>query len=50
MKLGYDPGSSDGMMGPRTRDAILAYQRSAGLGQTGTVDAVLLKSLELATQ
>ncbi|HEX7777271.1 MAG TPA: peptidoglycan-binding protein [Parvibaculum sp.] len=49
MKLGYDPGSSDGLMGPRTRDAILAYQRAAGLDQTGSVSAVLLKSLELAT-
>lgn len=50
MKLGYDPGSSDGMMGPRTRDAILAYQRSAGLDATGNADRALLKSLELATQ
>jgi localization factor PodJL len=50
MKLGYDPGSSDGLMGPRTRDAILAYQRSAGLDQSGSVSAVLLKSLEIATR
>jgi localization factor PodJL len=49
-KLGYDPGSSDGLMGPRTRGAILAYQRTAGLDQTGSVSAVLLKSLEIATR
>lgn len=49
MKLGYDPGSSDGLMGPRTHDAILQYQRSAGLGQSGNVNAALLKSLEIAT-
>ncbi len=50
MKLGYDPGSSDGLMGPRTRDAILQYQRSAGLEQNGNVNATLLKSLEIATR
>lgn len=50
IELGYDPGSSDGLMGPRTRDAILAYQRSAGLDQTGSVNPALLKSLELATR
>lgn len=50
MKLGYDPGSSDGLMGPRTRDAILQYQRSANLEQSGNVNAALLKSLEIATR
>lgn len=50
IKLGYDPGSSDGLMGPRTRDAILGYQRSAGLDQTGSVNPALLKSLEIATR
>jgi len=50
MKLGYNPGSSDGLMGPRTREAIVAYQRSAGLEQTGNVNAATLKSLELATR
>jgi localization factor PodJL len=46
MRLGYDPGTSDGRMGTRTRDAIRAYQRSAGLEETGNVDAALLKSLD----
>ena len=50
IQLGYDPGSSDGLMGPRTRDAILSYQRSAGLDQTGGVGPALLKSLEIATR
>lgn len=50
IKLGYNPGSSDGLMGPRTRDAIVAYQRSAGLDETGDVNAATLKSLELATR
>ncbi|HEY4345276.1 MAG TPA: peptidoglycan-binding protein [Parvibaculum sp.] len=50
IKLGYDPGSSDGLMGPRTHDAILSYQRSAGLDQTGSVNRTLLKSLEIAAR
>lgn len=50
IKLGYNPGSSDGLMGPRTREAIAAYQRSAGLEETGNVNAATLKSLELATR
>ena len=36
-------------MGPRTHEAIAAYQRSAGLDQTGNVNAATLKSLEIAT-
>ncbi|MES1991619.1 MAG: peptidoglycan-binding protein [Pseudomonadota bacterium] len=50
IKLGYQPGSSDGLMGPRTRDAIAQYQRSAGLDPTGSVNPALLKSLEIATR
>lgn len=50
IKLGYDPGSSDGLMGPRTHDAILSYQRAASLDQTGSVSPTLLKSLEIATR
>ena len=50
IKLGYDPGSSDGLMGPRTHDAILSYQRAAGLDQTGNISPTLLKSLEIATR
>ena len=50
IKLGYQPGSSDGIMGPRTRDAIAQYQRSAGLDPTGSVNPALLKSLEIATR
>jgi peptidoglycan hydrolase-like protein with peptidoglycan-binding domain len=48
--LGYNPGSSDGLRGPRTRQAILDYQRFAGLEQTGNVNRALLKSLEIATR
>lgn len=36
--LGYDPGPPDGVMGPRTREAIAAFQRDRGLTPTGTID------------
>lgn len=44
-KLGFDTGTPDGQMGPRTRSAISAFQRSLGLTETGSVDAALLKEL-----
>ena len=45
-RLGYDAGSPDGLMGPRTRDAILEYQMTEGLAMTGTVTRETLASLE----
>ena len=45
-RLGYDAGSPDGLMGPRTRDAILDYQMTEGLAATGTVTRETLSSLE----
>ncbi len=44
--LGYQPGPADGLMGPRTRDAISDFQRTAGMSVTGAVDAQLLNTLE----
>ncbi len=44
--LGYQPGPADGLMGPRTREAISDFQRTAGLTVTGAVDAQLLNTLE----
>ncbi len=44
--LGFDTGKPDGQMGPKTRSAIKAFQRSVGLDETGVVDAELLKELE----
>ncbi|MFP9135980.1 peptidoglycan-binding protein [Devosia sp. XGJD_8] len=35
--LGYDVGVPDGVMGPRTRQAIVAYQQSIGTVPTGTL-------------
>ncbi|MES0879914.1 peptidoglycan-binding protein [Roseibium sp. SCP14] len=43
--LGFDTGTPDGQMGPRTRSAIRAFQRSLGLTETGEVDRKLVDEL-----
>jgi len=35
---GFDPGPTDGVMGPRTAAALMAYQKSENLPTTGTLD------------
>lgn len=35
---GFDPGTIDGVLGPRTRAAIAAFQRAEHLPPTGTLD------------
>jgi hypothetical protein len=47
-RLGYDPGIADGVMGPKTRGAIRAYQRDYGLPIDGRVSADLHRALEIA--
>lgn len=42
---GYDVGSPDGVAGPKTRDAVKAYQRSIGAAETGQIDQKLVASL-----
>ncbi|WP_420411710.1 peptidoglycan-binding protein [Roseibium sp.] len=44
--LGFDTGTPDGQMGPRTRSAIRAFQRSLGLPETGEVDGRLIDELK----
>lgn len=44
-KNGYDAGGSDGKMGAKTRDAIMAFQKSNGLKPTGNIDKDLVKRL-----
>ena len=35
---GYNPGPTDGLMGPRTRRALRDFQLDAGLDATGLLD------------
>ncbi len=45
-KLGYKVGRADGLAGPKTRRAILSFQKKTGLKPTGKIDAELVKALE----
>jgi len=42
---GYDAGPVDGIMGGKTREAIIAFQRDNGLEATGNVDQALVEKL-----
>lgn len=44
-RQGYDPGPADGLMGERTRHAIMQYQEKAGLPADGEVTPELLEKL-----
>jgi S1-C subfamily serine protease len=46
--LGYAPGSADGVMGPRTRQALAAFQRDHGLPATGEADQPTMAALRRA--
>ena len=46
-KDGYDPGTVDGINGPRTQKTIEAYQRDHGLKVDGMPGKETLKSLGL---
>lgn len=41
----HSPGVVDGMMGPNTGRAIIAYRQQHGLGNSGVVDASLIEHL-----
>jgi lytic murein transglycosylase len=45
---GFDPGEIDGIIGPRTLEAIKEFQRSAGMTPDGYPGAKLLKRLRSA--
>lgn len=45
-ELGFRPGPSDGVMGPKTTEAIQQFQRSAGMAATGLVTPQLIELLE----
>jgi hypothetical protein len=45
-RLGFDPGPVDGVIGPKTEQAILAFQKHIGSEATGTVDDELIAAME----
>jgi peptidoglycan hydrolase-like protein with peptidoglycan-binding domain len=45
-KLGFDPGTPDGVLGRRTRAALRQYQKSKSLPADGFPTASLLQMLE----
>ena len=47
-ELGYDAGSADGLMGTKTRSAIVAFQRDSGLSSDGRASVDLLAKLNSA--
>jgi localization factor PodJL len=44
-KNGYDAGGADGMMGERTKQAIMEFQKDNGLAANGVVDRALVEAL-----
>lgn len=47
LELGFDPGPVDGIHGPRTRAALLAFQRARGLAPSGELDHPTREALGL---
>jgi hypothetical protein len=47
-RLGHDAGEADGVYGPRTRQALEAFQHTQGLPVTGILDEATRQSLESA--
>jgi membrane-bound lytic murein transglycosylase B len=45
-RAGYDVGTPDGVVGPKTRAAVVAFQGRAGLPQDGHVSGLLLDRLK----
>jgi len=43
--LGYQVGTPDGVMGARTRTAIVEFERASGLAETGRVNGALINRL-----
>lgn len=47
---GHDPGSVDGVMGPKTRQALKDFQKAQGIKETGRLDAETLAKLGVASR
>ena len=48
-ELGYEIGGADGAVGPKTRSAIMNFERANSLPETGRINTALIDRLELAT-
>ena len=48
-ELGHEAGDPDGLMGPETGNAIIAYQKSRDLSPTGTASVALAELLHAET-
>lgn len=42
---GYSPGPADGLLGPRTNEAVRAFRQSVGLGNSEVIDQALIDAL-----
>jgi localization factor PodJL len=45
MKLGFSVGQPDGVMGPKTEDAIRGFERALGMNESGTINPRLMAIL-----
>jgi peptidoglycan hydrolase-like protein with peptidoglycan-binding domain len=45
-QLGYIPGSTDGIFGPKTEKAVRAFQRDAGIAVDGIVGEITWTTME----
>ena len=46
-ELGYQPGPVDGIVGPRTKNALAKYQRSEGIEITRRLDPETMARLDI---
>ena len=49
-QLGYDAGNADGIGGPATRHAILAFQKDHGLTENGRLTFAVAEKIHAALQ
>ncbi len=47
-RIGFSPGSIDGVLGPQSRAALRAFQRKSHIPQTGDLDSLTAQSLLLS--
>ena len=45
--LGYQPGPVDGIVGPKTKEALAKYQRSENIAVTGRLDSETMVRLDI---